>query len=61
MELFLKNHINIFLNDILLKRISGAISFMIKNKVIIRVIILMLNNTILHTPFIAYIAQLLSH
>lgn len=57
MELFLKNYINIFLNDILLKSISGAI----KNKVIIRVLILMLNNTILHTPFIAYIAQLLSH
>lgn len=57
MELFLKNYINIFLNDILLKSISGAI----KNKVIIRVMILMLNNTILHTPFIAYIAQLLSH
>lgn len=56
MELFLKNYINIFLNDILLKSISGAI----KNKVIIRVMILMLNNTILHTPFIAYIAQLLS-
>lgn len=56
MELFLKNYINIFLNDILLKSISGAI----KNKVIIRVLILMLNNTILHTPFIAYIAQLLS-
>lgn len=57
MELFLKNYINIFLNDILLKSISGAI----KNKVIIRVMILMLNNTILHTPFLAYIAQLLSH
>lgn len=57
MELFLKHYINIFLNDILLKGISGAI----KNKVIIRVMILMLNNTILHTPFIAYIAQLLSH
>lgn len=57
MELFLKNYINIVLNDILLKSISGAI----KNKVIIRVMILMLNNTILHTPFIAYIAQLLSH
>lgn len=57
MELFLKNYINIFLNDILLKSISGAI----KNKVIIREMILMLNNTILHTPFIAYIAQLLSH
>lgn len=57
MELFLKNYINIFLNDILLKSISGAI----KNKVMIRVMILMLNNTILHTPFIAYIAQLLSH
>lgn len=57
MELFLKYYINIFLNDILLKSISGAI----KNKVIIRVMILMLNNTILHTPFIAYIAQLLSH
>lgn len=56
MELFLKNYINIFLNDILLKSISGAI----KNKVIIRVLILMLNNTILQTPFIAYIAQLLS-
>lgn len=57
MELFSKNYINIFLNDILLKSISGAI----KNKVIIRVMILMLNNTILHTPFLAYIAQLLSH
>lgn len=51
MKLFLKNYINIFLNDILLKSILGVI----KNKVIIWVMILMLNNIILYILFIVYI------